>query len=122
MCVVTCDTDYATEDAGKPYLTWENGRCAPAPPLLYVPGLRAIFQKHREKAKWQPASTYLARRCALPSTCYADHALAGAKGAIISVAGLYITPRDLSRHKLWYQPAPLAVAPSTGSKSDTDGG
>lgn len=122
MCVVSCDTDFATEDADTIYLAWENGRYAPAPPLLYVPGLKAIFQKHSERTKWQPASRDLAGTCALPGTDYAGNAPSTAQKAITSVESLHITPQDISRHKLCYQLASLAFATSTGSRSNTNGG
>jgi hypothetical protein len=122
MCVVNCDADYAIEDAGTTYLTWENGRYVPAPPLLYVPGLRAIFQKHSERAKWQPASRDLARTCALPDTYYAGHAPGRAQRAIISAERLCSTSQGFSRYKLCYQATPPTVATSAGSISDTGGG
>jgi hypothetical protein len=122
MCVVIRDNDYAAEDAGTIYLTWKNGRYVPAPPLFYVPGLRAIFHKQSERARWYAASHNLRRTCILPSTCYeTSHAPRPAQGAIFIEGNPHVTIPDFSRHSICSRSAPTAVATSTGYSSEADG-
>ena len=48
MCIIT-SPDLEKENMRPIYLAVENGRYVPAPPKMYVPGLRQIFRKQALK-------------------------------------------------------------------------
>ena len=121
MCAITCDNDYVDEDGGTTYLTWKNGQYLPAPPMLYVPGLRAALQKQAEQARWHAAPRDFERTCALSGTYCARNASHEVQRAILSGANPHVTAQDFNRHKICDQPAPIATATSTNCSSNVDG-
>lgn len=51
MCIIEYEPSPYTEDRRTTFLTWENGRYVPAPPMVNVPGLRDVFRK--QKRQWE---------------------------------------------------------------------
>src|SRR5450755_3199224 len=119
MCVVRCDTDYNAEDAGVTYLVWESGRYVPAPPLLYVPGLRPLFQKQSKRVRCHAEPSDLQRTSALPNVCYASRQVSG--GAIFAGRNPRLAAKAFSHGKPCDQPAPITATTSYDRSSQGNG-
>ena len=61
MCLLDSIVGVEREDRETVYLTIENGRYVPAPPVVYVPGLKQIFDK-LERQQWLRYHGYDSRR------------------------------------------------------------